>query len=77
MASVIGASHAAPVRDRGRLLFVVFVIIKASPPTPLFTREEVKKASPPTPLQGERGVRCFVVLIISLRVNSFTCELFY
>ena len=74
---MIGASNAAPVRERERFLFIVFVIIKASPPTLPFTRKEVKKASPPSPLQEERGVRCFVVLIISLLVNSFTCELFY
>jgi hypothetical protein len=36
VASVIGASNAAPVRERERFLFIMFVIIKASPPAPFF-----------------------------------------
>jgi len=46
------------------------IFLKASPPTTTgltpnpSTKREESKASPPTPLRGERGVVCFVGLLV-------------
>ena len=45
---------------------------KASPPAP---QQRGSKASPPTPLQGERGVVCFVGLLVEQLTSLLVDEL--